>query len=92
MTGTFGDENIVSDTLKDRSNKHGGTKKKGYRGALAYVDKAKYDDVGRDDTDESSDEVDYKKSGKVGYARISERKASQTSLTSADSNPRNTKL
>ena len=49
------DNQIVSETLKERSDKYSapGKKKAGLLGALGYVDKAKYDEVCEDDTDES---------------------------------------
>ena len=52
------DTNFVSETLKNRSEEHGGPKKKkaGLLGAFGYVDKAKFDEVNQDDTDESDED------------------------------------
>ena len=49
---------MISETLKERSERHGppGKKKAGLIGALGYVDKTKFDEVNLDDTDESDDD------------------------------------
>ena len=80
-----GNQAIVSETLKDRSLKYSESQKKksGIIGALSYVDKAKYDEVGRDDTDESDEDGGIRQSGKNRYSRVSDKKAPKTSMTSA---------
>ena len=68
------DNQIVSETLKERSDKYAapGKKKAGLLGALGYVDKAKYDEVCEDDTDES-DGDEYKPRKRKELTVVTER-------------------